>query len=104
MTRATHQSKSIESSKTGDVAKHLRWQIRSVGNEGFEFGLDRVTPISWRIVRSRMDGKSAYAFDLPDPKPQETAYAEWLKSHRGKSVVYSVLEARKAIIALRGVV
>ena len=50
-----------------------------------------------------MDGKSAYAFDLPDPKPQETAYAEWLKSHRGKSVVYSVLEARKAIIALRGV-
>lgn len=97
----TRGVKAHRGTRAGVEEKRLRWQIRSVGKEGFEFGLDRVTPISWKIVRSREDGKTAYAYDLPEPQPHEKAYADWLKSRRGKTVIYSVIEARNTVIALR---
>jgi len=72
-----------------------RWQARTVGNTGFEYGLDSVTPVSWKIVRSRSVGNAAYSFSLPEPN--NDGYRDWLKENRGKVMVASVAELRRTV-------
>jgi hypothetical protein len=77
----------------------LRWQVRTVGREGFEFGLDAVTPVAWTVVRSRKSGDAEYSFALPAPDSE--AYLNWLREHRGKTVFASVQELRGIVTTLR---
>lgn len=75
------------------------WQVRAVGREGFEFGLDIVTPISWTLVRSKHCGNALYALTLPEPANE--AYGKWLKENRGKTIIASVQELRQTVSRLR---
>jgi hypothetical protein len=77
----------------------LRWQVRTVGKEGFELGLDEVTPVSWTVVRSAKSGNALYSYALPEPDTDE--FKNWLQAHRGKVVIASVRELRSTIQTLR---
>ena len=63
--------------------QELRWQIRTEGREGFELGLDTVTPVSFRVTRARGPGKALYALTLPEPITQ--AYKDWLSAQSGQT-------------------
>lgn len=76
-----------------------RWQVRTVGREGFELGLDEVTPVSWKLVLSKSVGDALYSFSLPDPDTE--AYRDWLQAHRGTVLIASIRELRCTIQGLR---
>jgi len=63
------------------------------------FGLDAVTPVVWKVIRSRKDPDAYYYSDLRDP--DIAAYRDWLRRHRNREVFASVIELRRLFATLR---
>lgn len=80
----------------------MHWLIETVDTEGFEFGLDEVTPVSWKLRRCRRPSCNAlYSLILPEPKDGDDLYHAWLKGNRGKLIFHSVVELRCMIQTMK---
>ena len=83
------------------MAERLRWVMETVGHDGFKFGLDEVTPVSWRIRHTRKVNEKAYRYlELPRPVCQPR-YEEWLREHNGKVLTGSIAGIRETVLDLR---
>jgi hypothetical protein len=78
----------------------LKWWIETVGKDGFEFGLDMVTPVTWRLFHSHKPSNAYRCLGLPEPFNNHK-YKEWLKENNKKEIIASMAELQAKIVSLR---